>query len=111
MAEARVLLLRVSTNATRWRSKPVSQRSTGFLKTLAQVEGLGCETQLRLQEEGASWGPRSLLNDTEGWPGYLGACGATVVPRRLGRGEAREAEGKASFTRDGGWILQTFFRS
>lgn len=44
MAEERVLLLRVFTNAARWRSKAASQRSTGLLQTLAQMEGVGFET-------------------------------------------------------------------
>lgn len=35
--EGCVLLVHVSTNATRWHSKPASQRSAGFLKSLAPV--------------------------------------------------------------------------
>lgn len=63
-----------------------------LLEPLAQVEGVGLETQRGLQEE-ASCGRRVSLTETEGQPRYLGAYGVATVPRKLGRVEEKRGPG------------------
>ena len=84
VAERCMQLLSASTNAARWRSKPASQRSAGFLKTLAQVQGIWLEDLGRAAGR-SQLSPGILLTATEGRTWYLGAMEQPGFPGGLER--------------------------